>query len=358
MKNKIKNIMIKLKTLFFLLLFSAVTFAQENNVDERVVYLWDVTYSMHGGRQSADASKIGTVTVAGSKEKIVGYDKKYDIYAPVLEALVQDIEARNARTVVVVIAFNDKVCKTWKHQATTDGKAYLISEIRNYKNMAQTKTSIYNALEAAKEELKGSKVSSVLKILTDGKDNMTYDKFIKTLEGWCEFAKDNNIVASYYFMLTDKVADPALEDLLQKNCMITDTFDGKNINPDAKYALSKEFILSVADNYDGNVLFDFYTKETNLLEDSAVINIAVEDNEYISFDVNETVTASTTKIAVKPIWKKSQRELRDLLPTGQGDSVDLKVNFKVVSGKLVLSTPEALLSLTNREIKNMSIQFK
>jgi spore coat protein CotF len=348
--------MIKLKTLFFLLLFSAVTFAQGNNVDKRVVYLWDVTYSMHGGRQSADASKIGTVTVAGSKEKIVGYDKKYDIYAPVLEALVQDIEARDARTEVVVIAFNDKVCKTWKHQATTDGKAYLISEIKNYKNMAQTKTSIYNALEAAKEELKGSKVSSVLKILTDGKDNMTYDKFIKTLEGWCEFAEANKIVASYYFMLTDKVADPALEDLLKDNCMITDTFDN-DIDPDAQYALSEKFMLSVADNYGCNITFDFSTTGKHL-DGNAVINISVEDNEYISLDVNETVTASTTKIAVKPMWKKSQRELRDLLPTGLGESVDLKVNFKVESGKLVLSTPEAVLSLTNREIKNMSIQFK
>ena len=348
--------MIKLKTLFFLLLFSAVTFAQGNNVDKRVVYLWDVTYSMHGGRY-VNASKTGTVTVAGSKEKIVGYDKKYDIYTPVLDALVKDIEARDARTQVVVIAFNDKVCQTWKRQATTDGKAYLISEIRNYKNMEQTRTSIYNALEAAKEELKGSKVSSVLKILTDGKDNMTYEQFINTLKGWCEFAEDNNIVASYYFMLTDKVADPALEDLLKDNCMITDTFDGELLDPDAQYSLSKEFILSVADNYDCNITFDFSTTGNNL-EGNAVINISVEDNEYVSLDVNETVAASTTKIVVKPIWKKSQRELRELLPTGKGESVDLKVNFKVVSGKLVLLTPEAVLSLTNREIKNMSIQFK
>ena len=345
----------RLKTLLFFFLFSLATFAQ-GTVNKRVVYLWDVTYSMHGGRY-ANAAKTGTVTVAGSKEKIVGYDKKYDIYTPVLEALVKDIEARDARTEVVVIAFNDKVCQTWKRQATTDGKAYLIREIKNYKNMQQTNTSIYNALEAAKKELKGTKTPSVLKILTDGKDNMTYNQFIETLKGWCKFAEENNIKASYYFMLTDKVADPALVDLLKDNCMITDTFDGTGFTPNAEYSLSRKFILSVADHYDSDISFDFYT-EDDPLDGSAVVNISLLENEYISLNDNVTVTAATKKITVKPVWKMSQRDLRELLPTGQGQSVDLKVNFTVNDGKLVLLTSEAVLSLTNREIKNMSIQFK
>ena len=77
MKNKIKNVMIKLKTLFFLLLFSAVTFAQ-GNYTQRVIFLWDVTYSMHGGYFGTKGDQ--QVIIAGQTHTITKYLKKYDIY--------------------------------------------------------------------------------------------------------------------------------------------------------------------------------------------------------------------------------------------------------------------------------------
>jgi len=136
----------KLVVLFFLL--PAFVFAQEN-IGRRVVYLWDVTYSMHGGYMTADKSKKGKVLVAGNNYEIVCYNEKYDIYTSIMNKLIADIDGQDERTEIVVIPFNDKVLEesVWRSMATEKGKQYLVSMIRNFCELDQTKTCIYSPLK-------------------------------------------------------------------------------------------------------------------------------------------------------------------------------------------------------------------
>ena len=126
MKNKIKNIMIKLKTLFFLLLFSAVTFAQENYT-RRVIFLWDVTYSMHGGYFGTKGDQ--QVIIAGQTHTITKYLKKYDIYDAAMDMLISDISSYNGDSIeLVVVPFGSRVLGEWRASATMEGKTVLRSE--------------------------------------------------------------------------------------------------------------------------------------------------------------------------------------------------------------------------------------
>ena len=133
MKNKIKNIMIKLKTLFFLLLFSAVTFAQENYT-QRIIFLWDVTYSMHGGYCGGKNAKSAQVNIAGQMYSIQRYSEKYDIYTDAMDMLVSYIGSFYGDTTeLVVIPFGSKVVDgAWRAPATVDGMAFLINKIKGF----------------------------------------------------------------------------------------------------------------------------------------------------------------------------------------------------------------------------------
>ena len=157
MKNKIKNIMIKLKTLFFLLLFSVVTFAQENYT-QRIIFLWDVTYSMHGGYCGGKYAPSVQVVIAGQPQMIDRYAEKYDIYTEAMDMLVSYLDSYNDKnTELVVIPFGSKVIDgAWRVPATFEGKASLIDKIKNFCELSHSlvgKTNI-SAAEMEKEREK------------------------------------------------------------------------------------------------------------------------------------------------------------------------------------------------------------
>jgi hypothetical protein len=362
MKNKIKNVMIKLKTLFFLLLFSAVTFAQENNVDKRVVYLWDVTYSMHGGLHGKKYPAKEGVVIGGQPQKIVEYNKKYDIYKPVMEALIRDINSQNARTEIVVIPFNIRVCEVWKKQGTDAGKEYLVNNIQTYCNLQQTKTSIYNALEYAKQHILKSDVPNELKILTDGNEHSdTYNAFIKTLENWCDFAEKNNVKASYYFILSNDILKdkPDLENLLESSCF-TPTVGGVtggtvDLDPKSNYKVQENITISSVDDY-GKTLSIAFTPEkaTEKLNGEAKISVKILPNSYLSLDEEIIVDANTQRVELTPKWLMPMNELRDVLPA----ETSVEVEYSVKNGNLVLIKNKTLITIKNKKIKKMNLELK
>ena len=343
--------------LFFILLLPLSMMA---NIDKRVVYLWDVTYSMHGGKQG---SKFPTdsVIIAGRWEKIVEYNQKYDIYTPVLKALVKDIQNQSARTEVVVIPFNIRVCEVWKKQGTDAGKEYLVNNIQTYCNLQQTYTSIYNALEYAKQHILKSDVPNELKILTDGNEHKdTYNAFIRTLENWCDFAEKNNVIASYYFILSDDILKekPDLQNLLESSCF-TPTVGSVTsgtvvLDPKPNYNIQKKLTVSTVDDYD-KPLFIAFTPEKveSKLKGSATIEVTI-NSSYLSLNQEIEVDSSTDKLVVNPNWKMSQGEARDTLPL----QTQVKVEYKVKDGDLVLLTTESILTIKNRKVKKMNLEFK
>lgn len=353
--------MIKLKTLFFLLLFSAVTFAQENNVDKRVVYLWDVTYSMHGGKHG-DKYPTKDVVIGGQPQKIVEYNKKYDIYKPVMEALIRDINSQNARTEIVVVPFNIRVCEVWKKQGTDAGKEYLVNKIQTYCNMRQTYTSIYNALEYAKKHILKNDVPNELKILTDGNEHKdTYSAFIKTLEGWCDFADTNNVAASYYFILSDEILknQPELKNLLESSCFIPTVGGGTGgtivLGSKSNYIVQENITISSVDDY-GKTLPIHFTPEkaTEKLNGDAKISVKTKSNSYLFLDEEINVDAKTERLELTPKWLMPMNELRGVLPM----ETSVEVEYSVKSGELVLVKSKTLITIKNKKIKKMNLELK
>ena len=131
----------------------------------RVVYLWDVTYSMHGGFVTTGKTGNGTVEIGGKSCTISHYDQNKDIYDKILNALVADINKQRSNTEIVVIPFGKKVLGEWKEVASEDGKNQIIKNIKNFCNIQPDdvqKTGISCALDYSQNNRFSADVNSTL----------------------------------------------------------------------------------------------------------------------------------------------------------------------------------------------------
>lgn len=347
------------KTLLFFILLLSLSVMANDKIDKRVVYLWDVTYSMHGGLHGSKFPSRNVV-IAGQPEEIKQYNKKYDIYTPVLEALVKDIQSQSARTEVVVIPFNINVCGEWAYQATDANKQLLIKKIQNYSNLAQTYTSIYNALHYAQMNVLKNDVPNELKILTDGNEYKdTYNDFISALKSWCDFADKNNVVASYYFILSDDILKekPELKNLLESNCFVPTTGGGGGtvvLTVKPNYNIQEKLTISTVDDYGKPLSIAFNPEKVeDKLKGSATIEVSI-NSDCLSLSQSIEVDSSTDKLVLNPKWLMSQSEARNTLPLQS----QVKVEYKVKKGDLVLLTTESVITIKNKKVKKMNLEFK
>ena len=142
--------------------------AQGNSYkDIRLTYLWDVTLSMKG------------------------YNGSPNIYDKVVTAMIKDIESvTNERTEIVVVPFqNSQYCEVWKEYATPQGKANLKSKIKAYKNDNVTNTNISAPLQYAIDEIFTTDKIDIMKLMTDGVDNVDPNRLKHILDNWCRIAK-------------------------------------------------------------------------------------------------------------------------------------------------------------------------
>lgn len=152
--------------------------AQGNSYkDIRLTYLWDVTLSMKG------------------------YNGSPNIYDKVVIAMIKDIESvTNERTEIVVVPFQDsKYCEVWKEFATPEGKANLKSKIKAYKNDNVTNTNISAPLQYAIDEIFTTDKIDIMKLMTDGVDNVDPNQLKHILDNWCQIAKSKDVMATISF---------------------------------------------------------------------------------------------------------------------------------------------------------------
>lgn len=372
----------KIILLFLLQCLPIAIFAQ-GNIEKRIVYLWDVTYSMHGGyawnppkntiKGEAPFTLKDTITgkiidiphrnveVAGKDMMITHYKQEYDIYTSIVNKLVADIESQNARTEIVVIPFNDKVLQrnVWRKMATTDGKRYLANQIRNYFNAQQTNTSIYTPLKFAKDEIFVPNCPNVLKILSDGIDNCTTDKFYNLLDNWCDCAEEKNI-QGYYFVLTDKAENDELKGRLEKSCFkilydnpAEPTFE----LPDCNVNIENSHSLRVFEDYDKDITLPLYMSNGEL-KDDAKIHVSIQENDYIELEQDVVITNQTSQLVLKPTFKKSRETMMQELPTATYTKLQLKFAKLNDGSNLVLENTSSTLLLVNRKMKSMQITIK
>lgn len=357
----------KIILLFLLQCLPLAIFAQ-GNIEKRIVYLWDVTYSMHGGRMGGKSAQ--EVIVAGKPFEVVEYNPKYDIYDRIIDKLIADIESQNARTEIVVIPFNDKPLKkdVWRKMATTDGKQYIEEKIRNYCNKAQTHTYFDTPLKFAMDEIFIPDCPNVLKFLSDGtptlrenneEDKKKYHEFCNLLDHWCDYAEEKK-VQGYYFVLTEQALSPDLEVRLEKSCfkILRDNPSEPIFElPDCNVKIQTTHHLRVFEDYEEDITLPLYMSNGEL-KDDAKIHVSIQENDYIELEQDVVITNQTSQLVLKPTFKKSRETMMQELPTATYTKLQLKFAKLNDGSNLVLENTSSTLLLVNRKMKSMQITIK
>ena len=353
----------KHKLLIFLVVLLPVLSIAQEAPQHRVVYLWDVTYSMHGWVYKAPNST--TVTVAGKPMKISNYNANYDIYDEIMETLIQHINEYGDTAEIVVVPFNDMVQKNdvWTAMATREGKQFLESKIRGYYNATSTYTNIYDPFLFANTLFDGSqtpkaKHSSELYILTDGVHNVknpSASTFYKMLSTWCDFAEKHN-VKGYYFLLTDQaIKSTELREILSSCTCI-----------DAIHYYEKHF-FSIKGNQQINVKEDYgkpirlnieLTDTHKRIPEPVQVRIFAEDNPYLTLDTQVVIDVNTASVEVIPVYKPLE-ELQENLPTDRNETITIYFE-QLNSEKAInqLNNKSCEWSLVNKAQKILIITIK
>lgn len=269
-------------------------FAQGNSYkDVRLTYLWDVTLSMKG------------------------YNGAPNIYDKVVSAMVKDIEAvTNERTEIVVVPFqNSKYCEIWREYATPQGIANLKSKIKSYKNTNITNTNISAPLQYAIDEIFTTDKIDIMKLMTDGVDNVDPNKLKHILDNWCQIAKSKDVYG-YYILLTDAAKENG--DLIIKlkeicNFETVDVSDGdmsgigdiRQLNVSATKGIG--LVINVRDEYNEpkSVKFSSYGGD---VQPGYQVHFKSEDNPYIEID--EVVAMDENySFEVHPKFKHSKSDM-------------------------------------------------
>ena len=261
--------------------------------DIRMTYLWDVTLSMKG------------------------YNGSPNIYDKVVTAMIKDIESiTNERTEIVVVPFqNSKYCDVWKEFATPQGKANLKSKIKAYKNDNITNTNISAPLQYAIDEIFTTDKIDIMKLMTDGVDNVDPNKLKHILDNWCQIAKSKDVYG-YYILLTDAAKENG--DLIIKlkeicNFETVDLSDGdmsgigdiRQLNVSATKGIG--LVISVRDEYGEpkSVKFSSYGGD---VQPGYQVHFKTEDNPYIEID--EVVTMDENySFEAHPKFKRSKSDM-------------------------------------------------
>lgn len=344
----------KIFLLFLLLVGSTMLWAQATQIDKRVTYIWDVTYSMHGGQMGGN--KTQSVVVGGKKYSIVNYKEEYDIYDRVMEAMIDDINRQNARTEIVVLPFNDKVCDEWRCQATTEGKKALIDKIRQYANFDQVKTNISKPVEYATEHVFTSNVTDHMKLMTDGNDNVDMNHFKELMRQWCEMAESKNVYG-YYVMLTSQANDNDLTLILKEQCRMT-IGSGININP-SRIQMGDHVVVDAKNDYNKPFVIDVKISNAENLPANVKVMVSAEDNPYFSLAEEVNVNAETRSVRVQPKFKMEVNELRSNLSIDTSSFVSLRYELVENKGQVIeFWNAEGQVELFNKSLKTLKVGVK
>lgn len=358
------------KALFLVQLFLLTVPIIAGDFDSRVTYIWDVTYSMHGGQMQDRKDTAGEETgvwedFSGESHDIHWYNEKYDIYKNVVEVLVEDIKKQRSSSELVVILFTDRVIDTWRYPATDAGKDALISKIRGYNGLDQHNTYISVPMQYAIDHVFTEDTPDVLKLLTDGKDNdRDLGKFKSILSHWCEIAEQKDVYA-FYVMLTNKAEDGAIKDIVlqqEKQCgrihiippQSQIVLDFPTIN------VSKRLSLSVKEDYGKELRLEAVVTNAENMDEDVKVRVYIDENQYIALNDTVSINKANRYYSLKPMCKMSQDQMRAELP--QVEDMILNIHYEVVSKGSALAVgiqPNSTeLALQNKSQKKLKIYVK
>lgn len=349
------------------ILFSVFSAAQEAPV-HRIVFLWDVTNSMHGGYLGKNNKEV---TVAGRPMSITKYNCDYDIYDQILETLVGKIREYHNGDEIIIVPFNDRVLtgSIWRSRATAEGKKHLEAQIRGFYNADQTYTNLYAPFEYANSLFDGSKYpmakdESMLFVLTDGvhnNPNPSRKQFLQMLENWCDVAQKYN-VKGYYFMLTDQaIKDKELQKILQSS----DCIQPYRWFETHFYTIEGDRMITVMrGEYDRPIRMSVIPTDMNKpIEGREQVRVYAEPNEFFALDEVVTIDAGTTDIELRPQYKGSLEDLQRNLPKEYNQKIAIHFRQETLSRaegqiKNELETRVCQWEFVNKAQKTLTIKIK
>lgn len=287
----------RISSILLLTFFTICIFAQGRAKDIRQTYLWDVTLSMKG------------------------FNGAPDIYDKVVDVMVKDINSiTNERTEIVVIPFQDtQYCEVWRTVATPQGKKDIIQKIRSYDNKKRTDTNISAPLEYVTNEIFTSDKIDILKLMTDGDDNVNPQRLNDILNAWCEIAKQKDAYG-YYILLTE-AANKSNISLQLKGICNFETVDVTDGNYTGIAEITQEtpaFIngipINIRDEYNKPKRLEF----VQYMGDEAAVGFKIrfrtQPNPYLKVDEIATLRADNS-LEIHPQFLIPQDSLSKILPT-------------------------------------------
>lgn len=349
-----------MKRLFFtLILFICPLFLwAQNSLPYRYTYLWDVTYSMHGGHLSQDPSSTHEIKIGGKTQKIIKYNAKYDIYDAVLAQLVNDLGriTPDAEGEIVVIPFADTIVNVWRAPSTPNGIKELIQKIKNNDFIQQTNTNLSMPLEYVLSSIITKDKFDVVKLLTDGKDNMGKDnmgkeKFKAVLSSWCDRTEGKNVYG-FYYMLTDNAIDSEINNILNSQCrmkpiplydrIVFAQVSFRDVHIKLDEAIDKPINVSVSVRVNETIPQNMKVKMS-------------ADNEYFTLDTEVAIDGKET-VQIQPIFKMDKNELHSKIPVLES-GVKIPVYVSKVDEDMTaqLVDEDFDIILTNSAVKKLNI---
>ena len=360
------------KYVFLLLLvLSMMVFGEEAPL-RRVVYLWDVTYSMHGGYLGNNEKDV---VVANQPMHIHKYAVDYDIYDRIVEALIQSIDKWGAEDEIIIVPFNAGVLvhniEDWRRRGDESGKRYLMSKIRNFYNSDQTYTNICDPLSFSNSLFDGSLYPQAkegeLNILTDGVHNVknpSRKRFFALLDEWCDFAEKYNVKGRYFLLTDQAIKDKELKEKIKKDDNCWEFVKEYQLR---KYTIAGNRIISVMEGeYDKPIPLSIKPEEAcKPIYGCEQVRIYAEPNKYFSLDQTITIDENTTTIDVQPTYKMSLLDLKSNLPTDKNCSVtihfeQIKKSAQEESAEVknLLTTHSCTWEFVNKAQKTLTIKMR
>lgn len=278
------------------LLSSLGLFAQGQFKDVRQTYLWDVTLSMKG------------------------FNGAPNIYDKVVDVMIKDIQSiTNERTEIVVVPFQDKELDVWREFATPEGKAAIIDKISKYKNENITNTNISSPLQYVINNIFSADKIDIMKLMTDGNDNVNPARLRDILDHWCDIAKQKDAYG-YYILLTNAAKNDDLSLVLKGICNFEEIDASQMLNGIAEIrqinnSWKEGILINIRDEYNKpkRLVFNVYAGDGNIPA-GFKIRFKTIPNDYIEID-EVAEFQSDNSVVIHPHFIKSQQALMNELPT-------------------------------------------
>ena len=334
-----------MKKVFICLLVVVLANVVAAQKDVRYTYLWDVTLSMKG------------------------YNGAPDIYNKVVEVMVKDINSiTDERAEIVVVPFQDKAYEeVWREKATPAGKKNIISKIKNYENKKVTNTNISAPLQYALDNIFSADRIDIMKLMTDGNDNVNPTGLRQLLDHWCQLAKDKDVYG-YYILLTNAAKDDNLTMKLKEICRMevvdaNGQLEGINNIVQETPRFAEGIFINIRNEYNQPKVLEFVQYMGNGVPTGFKIHFHTRPNSYVKVDEVAEMRADNT-VVIHPKFLVSQEELMANLSTTSYDST-IVLDFEPVkamsTGKFAFTRligDHCNIFLVNKPEKTVRIYFK